>query len=174
MAKSYLKARSSLLMTEGSFPSTAVDTLLQGGSGRTKHVLLCEQAKRWGRGVPPTGTAPLEGGGGSRVICVCAAEGTALEMTLSPDPTVAVPAPPPPPPVPRPLAAWVVARVVESGAQEVEAAVETGRRSGRSSSMSWLCVSTCVGRPPPPMGGRGGWWCGLLTGGELVMVNTIS
>ena len=116
------------------------------------------------RGNPPLGTAPLEGGGGSlEICCSCVAEGTALEMTLRPDPTTAVPAPPPPPP-PRPLV-WVAAAaavVVVAGAAAVVVEVETGRRSGRSSSMSWLCVRTCVGRPPPP---SGVWaWTGRVTG----------
>lgn len=67
-----------------------------------------------------------------------------MEMILSPAPATA---PPPPPPLPAVVAveeAAVVVVVVVRGAGELVATDEedTGKRSGRSSSISWLCVST--------------------------------
>lgn len=89
-------------------------------------------------------TAPLEGGGASLTTCWDCCEGAAVEMILSPTPAAA-----PPPPLPAVVALAVAveeaAVVVARGAGELVATDEeedTGKRSGRSSSISWLCVST--------------------------------
>ncbi|KAG7164005.1 hypothetical protein Hamer_G014470 [Homarus americanus] len=83
----------------------------------------------------------IKGGGGSLTSCWDCCEGTAVEMILRPEPTTTPPLPPP-----LPLLGAVVVVVVEGLVSEapVLAVVEdTGNRSGRSSSISWLC--TCSG-----------------------------
>lgn len=89
-------------------------------------------------------TAPLEGGGGSLTICWDCCEGAAVEMILSPAPATAPSPAPPPLPVVVAVAVEEAVVVVARGAGELVATEEedTGKRSGRSSSISWLCVNT--------------------------------